>query len=501
MTESRLKKGSLGLAMISNMISVVVSALVSLVISKYLIETSGSVTYSYYPIATNFANYFSVIFIAVNAMSSRFVMVSLLEGKDREAREYYSSVFFADLMLSVLLSAVLAAFVFNIDHILNIPPGIVSEVKQLFVWILMMVVVNGLATVFSISIYARNRMDIKALIDLIISLSKLACFLFFMYTGKLTIVSYGFLLFLSSMIHLVLEVIATRILLPDFHFDLHLFSFPKIRNLTKSGFWVMVNQLGLMLINNAQLIIANIFLGPDASAPLSLVQPLFQFGSLFFYAIETVLQPLIVKILISREGDVSARMLYLQEIVAVFVIIPCTLLMGFGGSFFRLWLPHEDHTVLYVLSWLNMSQLLWTYMSTVYTSSMTALNKVKVPSIALVTLGCFSFFLIFLSLRFTDLGIIGILLANNFTYILYYAGFLPRYAGKQMDGIHTHLSVLVIMAVLFVAVNTIAGRVLIPGGYISLFGYCLVLEALGCGAVLLLARTHPKELIRFFAER
>ena len=487
--------------MISNMISVIVSALVSFVISKYLIITAGSVAYSYYPIATNFANYFAIIFIAVNALAARFVMVALLEGNEQDAKEYYSSILLADLFLSALLCAVLALFVFNVEHILNIPAEIVPEVKRLFFWILMTVVVNGLTTVFGIAIYARNRMDVKAVIEMVISVSKLVLFLAFMYTGRLTIVTYGFLLFLATVIHLVLNMIATRILLPDFHFDYRLFSMPKIRNLTQSGFWLMVNRVGLLLINNAQLIIGNIFLGADASAPLSLVQTLYQFGSLFFFAIEVVLQPLIVKILIAREGDVDGKMLYLQEIIVMSIVIPCTLLMGFGGSFFRLWLPGEDHTVLYVLSWLNLSQLLWTYMSTLYTSSVTALNKVKVPSIAMVLIGCLSLFLIFLTLKYTDLGMVGILLANNLTYILYYIVFLPLYAGKQMEGVRTHLPVLIILTVLFTVINTVAGKILIPGGYISLMAYCIVLGILGCGAVMILTRTHPRKLIRFFAER
>ena len=501
MTESRLKKGSLGLAMISNMISVVVSALVSFVISKYLIITAGSVAYSYYPIATNFANYFAIIFIAVNALAARFVMVALLEGNEQEAKEYYSSILLADLFLSALVSAVLAVFVFNVEHILDIPAEIVPQVRSLFLWILLTVVVNALTNVFGISIYAKNRMDVRAVIDLAISISKLIFFLYFMYTGRLTIVSYGFVLFMATVIHLALNMLAARVLLPDFHFDYRLFSMPKIRTLTQSGFWMMVNHAGLMLINNAQLIIANIFLGADSSAPLSLVQPLYQFGSLFFFAIEVVLQPLIVKILISREGDVSGKILYLQEIIVMSVVIPCTLLMGFGGSFFRLWLPGEDHTVLYVLSWLNMSQLLWTYMSTLYTSSMTALNKVKVPSIAMVLFGCLGLFTIFLTLRYTSLGLIGILLANNLTYILYYVVFLPWYAGKQMEGIHTHLPVLVLLTVLFTVLNTIAGRILIPAGYLSLFGFCVPLCMLGWAVVMLLTRTHPRKLIRFFAER
>ena len=501
MADFGFKKGSLGLAMISNLFSVTVSALVSFVISKYLIETAGSLTYQYYPIATNFANYFAIVFIAVNDLSARFVMVSLLEERNQEAKEYYSSVLLADLFLSALLTAVFAVFVLNIEHILNIPAGIVPEVKQLFSWLLMSVIVNALTNVYGISMYARNRMDIKAVIDLIISFSKLVCFLAFMYMHRLTIVSYGFVLFFAAVVHLLLNILATKLLLPDFHFDRRMFSMSKIGDLTRSGFWVMINRIGLMLINNAQLIIVNIFLGAETSAPLSLVQTLYQFGSLFFFSVEVILQPLIVKLLVSKIDDIAGKMLLLQEIVVMFIVIPCTLMMGFGGSFYRLWLPGENHSVLYILSWLNLSQLLLTYISTVYTSSMTALNKVKVPSIAMLVIGCFSLLLIFLTLKFTNLGTVGILLANNLTYLLYYVVFLPYYAGKQMDGIRTHLSVLVTTAGMFAALNTAAGRILIPNGYIALFAYCIVLELLGCALVLLLTRTKPQALIRFFAER
>ncbi|MBQ1382879.1 MAG: hypothetical protein IIY73_03100, partial [Solobacterium sp.] len=129
------------------------------------------------------------------------------------------------------------------------------------------------------------------------------------------------------------------------------------------------------------------------------------------------------------------------------------------------------------------------------------LQIIQVPSIAMVLFGCLGLFTIFLTLRYTSLGLIGILLANNLTYILYYVVFLPWYAGKQMEGIHTHLPVLVLLTVLFTVLNTIAGRILIPASYLSLFGFCVPLCMLGWAIVMLLTRTHPRKLIRFFAER
>ena len=54
------RKGNLAISIIANIISVVVSAFVSFIITKYVVETVGSTTYSFYPIAANFANYFQL---------------------------------------------------------------------------------------------------------------------------------------------------------------------------------------------------------------------------------------------------------------------------------------------------------------------------------------------------------------------------------------------------------------------------------------------------------
>lgn len=467
-------KGNFGLSLISNILSACVAALVSFVIAKQIVETAGSVAYQFYPIATNFANYFTIIFIAINSMSARFITFSLVNEDEAKAKEYYVSVFFSDVFLSLIISIVVFFFIQNMNSILDIPSSIYPQIRQLFILVLLSSIINGCTSVFSVSTFAKNRMDLYARNNIITELFKLVLFLSFLWTSTITIVHYGVVLLVASVMMFLLNYVTTRHLLPDFHMDFSLYSFASVKEILSSGFLIMVNRTGVLLINNAQLIIANMVLGANASAPLSLVQSLYSLGTLVCYSVERTVLPMVVHIIAEQDEQYTQKMKMIQLIYLFLTVIPCTLLMGFGKQFYQLWLPKENASLLYLLSYFNILQLLITYAFSIYNAMVTAFNKVKVPSLTMLGFGMVSILLSYLLVSKTSLGMIGMLISNNIAYFIFYAIFLPSYANHESKSFMSQQknipSLSFVGSVLgVILINTLLGRMIPSHHFISLF--------------------------------
>ena len=74
-------------------------------------------------------------------------------------------------------------------------------------------------------------------------------------------------------------------------------------------------------------------------------------------------------------------------------------------NFFRLWTPSVDPYKLQVLSILAIGYLLVTSVAWPISNLNTVMNKVKVPAIVMVITGIVNIISIFLTYRFTDLGV------------------------------------------------------------------------------------------------
>lgn len=499
---SKLKKGNLGISLVANIISVIVSAFVSFIITKYIVEAAGSTAYSFYPIATNFANYFSIIFISVNAMSARFITIELLDGREEEAKKYFVSVFFADVFISILLGILLFIFILRIDSILNIPVGLLPEIRKLFIYILIMVIVNGLSSVYLVAPYAKNRMDISGVNTIIQNVLKLIIFLVLLYRGNFRIEHYGLVLLIAAIINFILFYFTTKQLLPGFVMDIRYFSKNHIKEVVSSGFWIMVNRSGILLINNAQLIVVNMILGADASGPLALTQPIYTFISLFGTMIANIVTPFVVRTVAQKKETFGKDVHYIQLLITLSIGALCSIVMGFGEQFYHLWLPKEDAHLLYLLSYFNVLQLLITYITTFYNAFLTALNKVKTPSIIMLVFGVIGIGIMFLLLKFTNLGIIGMLIANNITYFIYYFIFQTYYSYQQVDTDlqpykkELQIQRILVATVLFVGINTILGRLIPMPNYLSLLGICGIL---GCIEIYAILRMNHVKLVEFIA--
>ena len=110
-----MKRRRLAVNLLSNLLSYAVSTALSFVITPFLVNHLGKEIYGFYGIANNFVNYITIVSVALNSMASKYITVELVRGNEQKAKEYYSSIFFSNVILCLILTPVLVLLVFNLQ--------------------------------------------------------------------------------------------------------------------------------------------------------------------------------------------------------------------------------------------------------------------------------------------------------------------------------------------------------------------------------------------------
>ena len=148
----------LGLNMAASFLSLVVTFGISFFLSPYIVKTVGVEAYGFVGLANNFISYASLITIALNALSGRFITIAIYEHNYEKANRYYSSVFFANCFISAVLLLMGTIVWIYLEYLISIPANILWDVKLLFAVLFINCIVSTVGSVFSVSTFATNKL-------------------------------------------------------------------------------------------------------------------------------------------------------------------------------------------------------------------------------------------------------------------------------------------------------------------------------------------------------
>ena len=366
------------ITIVANLLSIAVSVFVSFFITQYFVEFVGKEAYSYYPIATNFSTYFSILFVITSTVSSRLVIVNYLNKNIQEAKEYYSTTFLSCVIISAFIFLVEMVFYFNLTSIINVSNEIVHDVKLLFLYIFLATICNGICAVFNISYYVKNRMDLYGISLIIESLVKGTLMAYIYLSKNVSLSSLGLIIFLSTIIRSLFSMFVSIKEMNDIKLDMKLISKSKFKKIVSLGVWSIISNSGNLLIINSELIIANRVLPIEESSVLSLVQPIMTMCLLLGNTISSMIEPIMIRGVINNDqNEVNVA----TNAIVGLIIIPIVLIMCLNKQLYSLWLPNENSSKLFVLTFLICLQLLISFIAYENSSSITTLLKEKVKGI------------------------------------------------------------------------------------------------------------------------
>lgn len=314
--------------------------IISFVLTPIVLQKLGDEAYGFVGLVNNFVSYVAIVTAALNAMASRFITVSYHEGKSDDTEEYFSSVFFSN---CIMAAAVLVGSVFlaaNIDRLVSVAPEFVYDLRITVLLAFLNAGVSLLTVVFGVAAFIKNELFLNSIGQLLGSVLRVI-FLFVLFWAVSPHMWYFSVAGLVATISTgVVQIILTRRLLPELRLSPSRFNFQKVLKLLRVGVWNSLQNINNLIQTGLDLLIANIFAGGAAMGLLSIAKTVPQALTSLSGSIANLFYPKMAEAYAQgNKVELVNRFDFAMRFTAAFLIVPLAGFIGFGPSFYSLWLP------------------------------------------------------------------------------------------------------------------------------------------------------------------
>lgn len=379
-----------------------IGILIRFISTPYIVSRLGTEAYGFVGVSANIIGIISLLTVSVNSLANRFIAVEYQSGRIDAAKSYYSSLIVSNVALSVVLLSLCVAISLNLEKIINIPGGMINEVKILFAILSANMIVLLLSSAWSVGAFLRNRLDVINWIQILGNIVQGVALILLFGLGLAHIWYVGVAIFAMGVVVSLGNYIAMRSLLPELRLELCLFSVKSVLNLSKAGAWNLVSKISDIFGQGLDLLIANVYLGATLAGVLAISKnvPFLVLG--FFTALVSAFVPMLIKRY--AEKSHSQFMLIMSRAIKVccfFAALPMAFLIVFGEDFYSLWLQGQDSQLLNILTMVGAINLVFAMPIEIIWSVFTITNKLKWPTLfmlgnsilvfATMLLGCYMF--------------------------------------------------------------------------------------------------------------
>ena len=482
-----------------NIVGTVVNMAAGLFYIPYLVRQLGVASYGMVPLVTGLFVWVSWISLGLSWSVGRYVTIARETGDIEQQSRYYNSALLPTVLLAIVAGAIGILLVPLVDRIIRIPEGTAGPVA--FLW-LCSVIVSGLGVVSGsadVGTYCRNRFDIKAMIQVARTAAMILTVLtLFHFCGsRLEWVGVGAVI--GSIVSFGLVLLSMRLLLPEVKIRPSLFSWIYFREMISTNAWILLDQLGTILLLNVDLFLVNRFFGPQLTGEYGLA---IQWVSILksIMTAMTVFTPTYVTYV--ARGDLEGLASYAanaSRFVGYTMAIPIGIVLGLADPLTRTWLHREPGLVSALILALSLPLTLNAAINPLY-GVWQALNKVRIPSFATLAAGVGGITIAIALIKTTSLGVFAIAIAVGVVYTARNLVFAVYYVGRLLGQGRARLMRVSFEAAAVAVVIGVTGRLLTswmhPYGWLTIG---LVASALaGLGAIWIwfgyLARQEREQL-------
>ena len=389
--------------------------------------------YGFTDIANKFVQAAQIIVSALNTMASRFITIHIHRNDREEANRYFSSVFFANVLMAVVFMAPAMFVVVYLGHIFQVPPeASLPDIQMLFFFIFVNFLISITTSVFGVAPYSKDRLELSSVATILGEVVRLAVLFvsYFFFRPYLWYV--GCASVASTLVQAAANLFFTRRLLPDMEVKKKHFRWEKVRELVSLGAWNSVTRLGQLLLDGLSTSIANIMISAAAMTTISISTQVPTVISNLMGTIAGVFNPQMTIAYAKEDKKQLLEIIASADRIMIFIIsIPIAFMTVFGKTFFQLWIGRtQDPGELYILALLNVGTLFVSASIQVLYHVFLITKRVKLNSVVILLSGILTTATVFVLLETTDLGVYAIAGVTTFYGILRNLVFTPIYAAR-----------------------------------------------------------------------
>jgi membrane protein EpsK len=410
-----------------NMVSFIINVFIGLWTVPYLVKSVGIVAYGFVPLALMFAEYAGFIIQSLNASISRFLIIALQKNDYHQANQIYNTSLIVLLAFIVLQALIMSIVILNLSELINIPKSLENDVYWIFSLTAISFSISLMRGFFATILYANNRLDLIKIIEIFHQIIRVSVMVLFFSFDTPQLKYIGLANVIGVIFAFIWTYLLDRKLSGELRINFLLFDKSKVKEISSTGSWMLVNQIGMLLFLKVDLYLINKFVGATQAGMYAIISQVQYFIRIMLDVFLAAIWPLIMIYYAKNEiGKLVELSKIFVKLSAILLAIPIGLLCGSSEEVLQIWLGKHveglDNLLIFMLA-----PLVIHFATGSVAAIQAAYNKIKVPAIVLITLGCIKILLaIFLTTQ-THLGIYGIILAGIIALSMMETIFMPIY--------------------------------------------------------------------------
>ncbi|MCE5338448.1 MAG: oligosaccharide flippase family protein [Methanomicrobiaceae archaeon] len=414
----------------SNLALFIINILVGLLIVPFYIDTLGLAAYGIIPLATSFTSYVMLVLDSLNSAISRFLTINIQKSDLTSATQIFNTALITIGGFVLLLAPVAILIAWFMPDIFNITEIERSSVFLLFALIFLSAFISALRSPFSAVMYAFNKIHYNNYISIIYTLASIGIIVTLFFTRTPSVCYVGLAYFLSALLSLVLTIILSRKVYNKILISVSYFSKRWFSEIVEFAKWILVDQIGTLLLLQLSLIIVNKEFGTAAGGEYAIVTMFFNLLWSITGLITSVLSPMYytyyARRLFATIHDLS---IVSVKCIGLVMALPIALICIFSPQLLTIWVG-EEFAHLSIVLWILLIPLTMIVSTRPLVLSYSAYNKLRIPAIVTIIAGILNLILALMLPYVYDLGMYGIALAFILAMWLRNVVFIPWYAAK-----------------------------------------------------------------------
>jgi len=421
----------------ANIAYFLVNVVIGVLLVPYFIDTLGVAAYGLIPLATSITGYVAIVVQSLNTSVSRFLTVDLQREDYAAANRTFNTAFFGLSAVILLMAPVLLTVAYFIPVIFSIPEGQESGAVLLFLGVSAAFLTRSWSGNFTVQLFAYNRLDLQNLVNItnIIIQTGLIVLLFTLLGPDLGLIGGAYLA--GAVVASGVSIALAQRVCPYLRVSIHSFDRSKVKDLCGMGGWSVVNQIGVLLFLQIDLIVVNLLFGATSAGEYAIALQLSVLLQAISGTIGGVLTPTILSYYANKQTKTLIKVTKSTiKLIGLMMAIPLGLVCGLAPQILTFWVG-SDLAFLAPLVILIIGPRITTFsISPLFTINI-AYNRVRVPGIVTFFMGTANFGLAIALPLLTGWGYYGVAAAGAIVLTLKNALFTPWYATKVL-GVGTH---------------------------------------------------------------
>lgn len=328
--------------------------MVGVFITPLLVKSLGASAYGYIGLTNDLVSYFALITCAWNALGGRYVSVALKKGNLGEARSYISTIFYANLLASLLITVAGIVVAFSSDRFLEIPEHLVGDVRTLIIVSFLSFIVSLFNGTFGISYFSLDRLYVNSFRTIESNVLRFFLLVWMLYSGAPSLTKIACINLISGLYVTIWALVFFCRNSPELSLSSAHFKGTAFKAVFSSGLWSLASRLSSLLSKGLDLLISNRFAGADPMGHLALARVPFNIGLSLIGSMGSSFGPRFTSDFAT--ADAQSLQYHFTRSVRVLGAVSnsmATVLIGTGFIFFPVWLKtgfHQDVSILSIIS-------------------------------------------------------------------------------------------------------------------------------------------------------